>query len=279
MLDNTIGQVFEDRPFFSKEFVRKNKIKCLKGRYSTKSEMDVIRPNSDVYVYDFDKKGRLSREYKTAHKDTIVTLYEYDEKDNLILKRQSDQYGYHAYSYKYDNKRRVVEQEYRRDSNKSGDKINFQLNESFIITTEKFGYLDLSDSTYKKIYYNSADREYKTEFFYFDSDGYLKKQEGRLKNGAGSTKIRYAYDEKGRISTKQTEVLLTRKNVSKWEYEYDSFGNILALRYYRNGSWITEYQLLYNKKTMLLKGIITRDHATNFMMILQFKEVQFYSKN
>ena len=276
MLDNTAGQVFEEKPFFNQTFIAKNKIKSLKGTYSTKAQLDYIRPSSDIYVYEFDDKGRLSREYKTAFKDTIVTNYKYNDADQLILKRQSDQYGFHSYAYTYDDQGRILEQEYRRDSNKGLDKMNFELDETFIITTETFSYLDFSDSTYKKVYYNNAGREYKTEFFYHTWDGQLVKQEGKLRNGSGNSKVRFAYDEKGRISAKQSEVNLTKNNTSRWEYEYDEFGNVLALRYYRNGQWITEYQILYDKTTLFLTAIITRDHATNFMMILQFKEVFFY---
>ena len=271
-----MGQVFEDKPFFNEEFIARNKIKSIKGNYSTKAELDQIRPNTDIYVYDFDNKGRLIREYKTAFEDTIVITYEYDQNNRLSLKRQSDQYGFHSYTFKYDEKGRVIEQEYRRDSNKGSDKMNFNLDESYIITTEKFSYLDFSDSTYKKIYYNNAGFEYKTEFYYHTWDGQLIKQEGKLRNGSGNSKVRYSYDEKGRISGKQIEVNLTKKNVSRWEYEYDEIGNLLAVKYYRNGSWITEYQIVYERQTMFLSAIITRDHATNFMMILQFKDVDFY---
>ncbi|MCH2233086.1 MAG: hypothetical protein MK078_02450 [Crocinitomicaceae bacterium] len=276
MLDNTMGQVFEEKPFFNTEFIAKNRIRSIKGNYSTKATLDQIRPNSDIYVYDFDKEGRLIREYKTAFEDTIVVTYEYNEKNLLSLKRQSDQYGFHSYTFKYDEKGRIVEQEYRRDSNKNSDKMNFDLDESYIITTEKFSYLDYSDSTYKKVYYNNAGFEYKTEFYYHTWDGQLTKQEGKLRNGSGNSKVRYSYDAKGRISGKQEEVTLTKKNVSRWEYEYDEIGNLQAVKYYRNGSWITEYQIVYERQTLLLSAIITRDHATNFMMILQFKDVDFY---
>lgn len=276
MLDNTFTQSFEEKPVFNNEFIARNRIKKLTGYNSTKASMDFIRESADLIVYEFDMLGRVIREYKTAFGDTILIMYEYNNLNMITLKRQSDQYGYHTYVYDYDSKGRVVKQEYRRDSNRKNNKLNFVLDESFVITSEKFEYLDYNDSTYKKIYFNNAGKEYRYEFFYFDDQGYLLRQEARLKNGSGRSEVEYTYDDKGRLASKKTKVNLGNTSINLWEYEYDDLGNLLSLKYYRNRNYTTEYQVVYDKKTLFLKALLTRDHATNFITITKFEEVEFY---
>ena len=276
ILENTEGQTFGEKPNFVEDFVRRNKIKSIKGTFSTKAAMDYIRPNDDIYIYKFNQSGELTLEYKTQLGDTLVTIYLYDDRGNLTVLRKSDQYGFHSYHYKYDALNRIIYSEYRRDTNRGQDKLAFEPDQSLIVSTETFEYIELEGKNYKKIYYNNTGNIYKEEFFYFDENNYLIRQEGILKTGSGRTNTTYAYDEKGRLLEKYSESFVMGNYTSKYAYEYDEFGNILSLKYYRNGEYITEYQIMYYPETLLLLGIITRDHATNFMTILSFKEYVYF---
>ena len=114
------------------------------------------------------------------------------------------------------------------------------------------------------------------EFFYFDENGFLLRQEGRLKMGSGLTNTYYTYDQKGRVLEKRVEKSVMGNYTSKWTYEYDEHSNVLAQHYYKNDVYITENQIVYFQESFLIKAIITRDEATDFMTILQFVDYSHY---
>lgn len=275
MLDNSKGETFSEKPFFNVSFIKKNKIKEIKGYFSSKASMSGIQPSDDIYVYQFNRKGELTKEYKTAYGDTIVNQYSYDKSGNLIQIRTSDKYGFHSHLFKYDSINRIIAKEYRRDLNKSGDRINFELGKSFHISGETYSYEDTPIGL-KKYYYNSTGTVYQTEFFYRNEDGYLLKQDSKLKTGSGRSKTIYKYGDKGLMSEKSNETYLTRKTNSKTVFVYDEHQNVLAQHYYRNGDYITEFQIIYNNQTGLLSVILTRDVKTNFITILKLTDYSFY---
>jgi len=275
MLDNSKGMTFSEKPFFNTNFIKKNKIKRITGHYSAKAELSSITESANIYVYQFNKNGELIKEFKTKNNDTIVSQYRYDSFGNLIQIRKSDNYGFHSYHYKFDSLNRMIHQEYRRDITKSDDITKFDLDKSFYISSESYRYESTSIGM-KKQYYNSKDKIYKTEFFYRDKDGYLLKKDHQLKTGSGRGQTVYTYGDKGLISEKQTETYIIGKTTTKMKFEYDSFENVLAQHYYRNGIYLTEYQIIYDEKTMLLSAVLTRDVKLNFITILKLSNYSFF---
>jgi len=277
MLENKEGQTFGDKTNFVEDYVRLYKVHYIRGTFSTKAPLDIIRPNNDVYLYKFNELGELTLEYRTQLGDTLVTIYVYDERGNVIILRKSDQHGFHSYHYRYDDRNRIIYSEYRRDTNRGQNKLTFEPDETLIVSTETFEYIELEELNYKKIYFNESGISYKEEFFYFNEKKQLIRQEGMLKKGAGRTNVTYAYDENGRLLEKYSESSVMGNYTSKYAYEYDDLGNIMSLKYYRNGTYITEHQLMYFPETHLLQGIITRDHETNIMTILLLKDYVYFN--
>lgn len=275
MLDNTKGEAFGEKPFFNQNFIKKNKIKLIKGFYSTKTDLDVIRENPNTYVYEFNQDGQLVKEILTKFGDTIVSIYAYDKNNNLILIRKSDSYGFHSHHFEYNNENQLIKKEYRRDINKSGDKINFDLDKSYIISSETYTY-EITPIGLKKQYYNSQNILYQTEFFYRNEDGYLLKQESQLKTGAGRSQTEFKYGDKGLLIEKSSETFITQLVNTKFIFEYDENQNILAQHYYRNGEYQTEFQIIYERQTMLLSALLTRDVKTNFITIIKFSYYEFF---
>ena len=276
VLDNTNGKTFGETPFFNEDFIRRNKVKFMKGYYSTKADLDYIRNSKDVYYYEFNIKGQLITDYRTQNKDTIIAYYEYDDQGRLALMRKSDNGGFYAYYFRYDDAGNIIEKEFRRDLNKTGDKTNFQLDRTFIVSTEKFSYVNMEGKDFKKIYYNNIGKVYKEEFYYYNEFGNIKKQESRMKMGSGYSYTIYEYDFKGRVSKKRLEKHFAGNSKSEWVYEYDEHDNILAQHYYKQEKYISEHQIVYDETTFLLGAIIARDDETNFVTIIQFSDYGYF---
>ena len=275
MLDYSNGELFSEDPKFNAKFIKQNRIKSIKGYYSTKADYDRIRPTNNVYVYEFNNQGLLVKDYKIIRRDTIVRGYKYDLKHNIIELLQSDQYGMHAYHFYYDSLNRIIKKEYRRNENKTGNRIDFKIGKSYIISAQTYSY-ENAEVGLKKYYYNSLGKVYQTEFFYFDKNNYLYKQESRSLTGVGSAKTSYTYNSKGLLKEKVKETRLNKKNTSRLSIEYDNFDNIMAQHYYRNGAYKTEHQFVYNSSTLLLSALLSRDIETNVITILKFSNYTFF---
>ncbi|WP_070138376.1 hypothetical protein [Crocinitomix algicola] len=276
IIDNTEGKTFGDIPFFNEAFIKRNKVKSIKGNYASKAKMAYIKKSNDVYFYEFNALGQLIKDYRTQYGDTLINLYEYDSAGLLKTHRKSDNSGFQSYHYTYDNRGRIISKEFRKDINKVGDRLKFKLSKSYSVSIEKYSYEELSGQDYKKIYYNNSGRVYKEEFYYFNEDGYLLKEEGRLKMGSGLTSTTYEYDEMGRVQSKIVEKRVMGNYKSKWEYQYDEHSNVLAQHYYKDGEYKQEIQIVYMPESLLLKAFLYRDEGTDFMTILQFTEYEFY---
>ena len=276
MLSNLTGEVLEDMPFFNAAFIKENKVKSFKGHYSTKYDHDIIRPNNDAYVYEFDRLGQLVRKYKIHLGDTLLSTYIYDYKGNVLIHRESNKLGYYEHRYTYDNRNRVVKMELRREKEENLHKLSFELDESKTVAVEKYEYIPLEGMDYKKVCYNGADRVYRTEFYYFNSQQKLSKVESALYNGSGRTEVNYFYDNEGRLEEVKTISKANHAHITRKVFTYDDYGNTLSRHIYRNDKLITEDQLVYAEGTRLWKAVINRENAGAMLTILEFTNYQKY---
>lgn len=276
MLVNPQGEVLENMPFFNAEFIRKYKVKSFKGTYATKFDHDVIRPNNDAFVYEFDRLGQLVRKYRIMKGDTLLSTYIYDYKGNVLIHRETNKMGYYEYRYTYDTDNRITEMEVRRDVHTVQNKLSFELDEKATVAKEKYVYLALDGRDYKKTCYNGAGRIYRYEFYYFNSKGQLAKIESALHNGTGRTEVNYFYDIHGRVEEVKTISRATKTHVKRKVFVYDAAGNVLSRYIYRNDQLILEEQLVYEEDTTLLKAIISREAEQPMLTILEFKSYISY---
>ena len=87
---------------------------------------------------------------------------------------------------------------------------------------------------------------------------------------------RHEYNEKGYLSAIRTFTDQEETPREELVFLYDTFGNLTEKQLYRNGQYITEIEMLYNERSMLLTYVLTRDVATNFIMILGFKNPAYF---
>ena len=276
MIVNPKGEVLENTPFFNAEFVKSKNVRSIRGNYATKFDMDIIRPNEDAYVYEFDRLGQMVRQYKVHLGDTLINTYQYDYKGNITVHRESNKFGYHEYRYKYDQLNRLTEMELRRDKVSAYNKLSFELDQTKIVSTEKYEYIALDGKNYKRMCYNSAGRIYRIEFYYFDKKERLYKKESALHNGRNRMEVLYFYDKMNRIVELKTISKSTNPIITQKKFEYGENGELLSKKVFRDEKIISEEQLVYHEDTKLLKAIISRGAEHNKLTILKFDKYRKY---
>ena len=268
--------LFTDEPFFNAKFISKNKVKSITGSRSSKKVKDIIRTKGLDFYYEFNKEGLLTKQIATFliaenKKDTNIITYHYGASNRLDYIRKSDNYGYFSYHYKYDEINNLVNQTYCRDENMCDYKGDFYIRNQYVINTDSFSYERLSNTQLKKLYYNSYNKVYKEEFFYYNELGNLIEEYSKYIIGNKKSKITYEYDEKGRISNVVSVQNLNLNEKIKEVYIYDDLDNILEIKVYLNDKYKTSKQYLYDKKTMLLTAQLIQEVETEFVQIIQYK--------
>lgn len=274
MLDNRLGAAFTDKPFFNKEFILSNKIHKLNGQFTYKKPGEVMRATKYKYVYEFDSHGRLSASFETRKddgtSDTTWNMYRYSDADQLIEHKKGDGKGFTSIVFEYDNQQRIIKESYTREYIDSAGKSQRTILNSETMTYDNYG------NQIKKTRFNSYNLPYMYEFSYYNELGFLIAREERLIMTSVVTTYKYEYNEKGYVAAIRAVQTGSDMPFEEYIYEYDEHGNLLEKQIHRNGVYITEIEMIYNEKSKLLAYVLTRDVATNFIMIIGFKEYQFY---
>ncbi|HRP52247.1 MAG TPA: hypothetical protein PLI97_01925 [Fluviicola sp.] len=279
LLDNSRGLAFTDMPYFNTAFVKASKIKEIQGTYIFKKQGDIMRESKFVYVYNFDTLGNLVRQYQTAKgdlvTDTTVRFYDYTSDGRMVRKRISQKKGFLSTYYQYNEKGQVVKEEVYRDIDTTNSLLNPIIERSILWNTETMTY-DNYQGQFKKITFNNYGNPYLEEYAYYDSLGYLKKEEKIYTITRNKQTTLYTYSDKGWIQKlsvyKNTDTIPLSESI----FTYDAFGNMLSKLEYKNGVFTTEYQIVYSGLTGLLYSIIIREVSTNFISIIKFSEPSFY---
>lgn len=272
-------QLFDEDPFFNEKFIKINKIKSIKGSWSSKKVKDIIRKKNVDFYYEFDENGMLKQQYSTflsqnIKKDTSVIAYTYNNENKIIIKRKTDNNGFFSLTYDYDAKGNLLKETYAREENASNTKNDFSLKKQYIIKTDSFHYEQLSKSQEKITYYNSYGKSYKETFYYYDELGYLSEVYTKYLIGNKKSKITYKFNETGRLSERTTHADFNTNLIKKEEFIYDEIGNLMEIKTYENDEYKTSTQFLYDKN-MLMTAQLTKVIANEFLTIIQY-EYSFY---
>ena len=266
--------LFSDLPFFNMEFVKTNKIKSITGSISSKKVKDIIRSKGLDYSYQFNEDGTLKAQFssylKVGLKDSTLISYTYNDKGKIAITRKSDSYGYYSYHYSYDSLDKIILQTYCRDENKFESKNKFELTKNYIIVSDSFSYQKLSDTQFKKIFYNGYGKIFKEQTNIYNEYGYLIEEYAKFIIGNSKQKTTYEYDEKGRLSKKHFFSNIAENKKTTEVYNYDEIGNVLDIKYFDNDKHTSTKQFLYDQKTMLLTAQIIQEIESEFIQIIQY---------
>ena len=276
VLDNREGNAFTDKPFFNEQFVQQNKLKQLSGFYVYKKKGETMQSTKYKYVYDFDQQGHLISSFETCPddgtKDTIWNIYKYDERSRLIEHKKTDLEGFQVVSYNHDSLNRVVSEEFMREIYDEESGVSRLLS----FNKERLVYANYGDQT-KRTRFNNYELPYLDEFFNYNDLGYLVERIERIKMTSDVYTYFYEYNEKGKLSAIRKLGNKTDDYMEELTFKYDDLGNLSEKHIYKDGVFTTDIQIVYNSKSKLVSSIITRQVSTGFLMILRFKDFEFYN--
>jgi hypothetical protein len=274
MLDNREGNAFTDRPFFNQEFIRDNHIHRLNGVFTYKKPGEVMRQTEYKYVYEFDSLGRLVSSFETRKddgtQDTTWNKYFYSEKGEMTEHKKGDGKGFTSTTFEFDQEGRII-----RKSNVREYLDSLGQMQRTVLNSESMSYQQY-ENQYKRTVYNSYGLPYMEEICRYNELGYLIEREERLIMTSTVTTYKYDYTNNGYIASIAGYRYGEEIPVEETKFVYDDHGNLLDKHIYRSGQYITEFEMLYNDKSKLLTYVLTRDVSTNFIMILGFKDYEFF---
>lgn len=274
VLDNRNGEAFTDEPFFNEAFIQTNKLKKLKGEFQYMKHGDGLRSTDFKYVYEFDDKGRLISTFETRTDDGSVDTswhkYEYNNLDHLVKHSKTDMEGFQTVKYTRDSVGRVLTEEFIRDIDSAGVVVR-----SLTFNKESIKYFDYDLQT-KRTRYNNYDLPYLDEYFNYNDLGYLVERIERIKMTGTVYSFSYEYNEQGKLSAIRKSSNKDEGYLEELTFKYDELGNLVEKHIYKNGVFTTDIQIIYSSKTKLLQSVLTREVATDFMMILRFRDYEFF---
>jgi hypothetical protein len=275
MINNLSGDAFTDKPFFDRDFIKRNRIKSIEGQYSRKKDGDIVRPTNDFLKYTFDTTGNLCSTFQVRSdfekKDTVFNFYIYNDKNLLITHRKTEGSGLTAYHYQYDSLNRIISVEQKRDI----INLNGEVLSSISINKETMKYFK-NQTGFKKVTYNNYGLPYMEEYESWDSDGYKLEELQRLRMGSGEYRKKFFYNEKGLLSSQAIFYNDKELAVHESQFKYDNFGNVIEKKYFKDGVFMGELQIVYDNKTQLLGSTIEKLAGNNFMVILRLTDIRFY---
>ena len=279
MINNESGQIFTETPFFNEKYIRSVKLKSITGTISSKKELGAIKSSGKKEAYIFNEKGNLTIHYlssKTKNKpDTTFTFYEYNLKNENTIFRVSDSYGFYSYSKKYNDLGKLINKTYSREKNASKSKMNFKLEEKYVIFQESYLY-ENKDSIIEVTTLNSNGRPYQRQIYYYDSFNYLFKIHTRLLISNITKYEKYTYNDRGFLKSIQYFNNENETPIKELRYDYDEWGNVTFMDEYKDNVRVIHKELLYDPSTLILKTILSQDLVSNLITIIKYKP-EFYN--
>ena len=279
MINNESGQIFTETPFFNEKYIRSVKLKSITGTISSKKELGAIKSSGKKEAYIFNENGNLTVHYmssKTKNKpDTTFTFYEYNLKNENTIFRVSDSYGFYSYSKKYNDLGKLINKTYSREKNASKSKMNFKLEEKYVIFQESYLY-ENKDSIIEVTTLNSNGRPYQRQIYYYDSFNYLFKIHTRLLISNSTKYEKYTYNDRGFLKSIQYFNNENETPIKELRYDYDEWGNVTFMDEYKDNVRVIHKELLYDPSTLILKTILSQDLVSNLITIVKYKP-EFYN--
>jgi hypothetical protein len=275
---NQEGEAFGLLPFFNDSIIQGQHIKTIEGFYTYKKGSEAFKPSSDIFRYRFNESGQLIASLevlqKGTTKDSIFHHYAYSPDGKLSLHRFSAYGGALSEHYTYDTLGRLTVVALYRDVY---DHRKDSLISSVKMRTETLRYHQDKPQDYTR--YNNYQRPYIEVTKSFDNEHYLKSIFSYYRISQNSERTDFKYDQNGLLSNKATFIDSLASPKDEWRYRYDQWGNLIEMHRFENGTFLTDYQIVYDYKTGFLGSVIKKDVRTEQFSILRFTNYTYFPKH
>jgi YD repeat-containing protein len=274
---NQDGEAFSTVPFFNAELIAAQHIKTIDGFYTYKKGNEAFKPSPDTYRYRFNAVGQLIASMEVLNKgtakDSIFHHYAYHPDGQLSMHRFSAYGGALSEHYTYDSLERLVSVVLYRDIY---DHKKDTLVSSVKMRAETLHYHKDQAADYTR--FNNYQRPYLEVGNTFDAQHFLSSKTAYYRISQTSETTQYTYNQIGLLATKATFMDSTKVAKEEWRYRYDQWGNLIEMHKYENGTFMHDYQIVYDYKTGFLGSIIKKDLKSDQMSILRFTAYTYYPK-
>lgn len=274
---NQEGEAFSQAPFFNPELIAAAHIKTIEGTYTYKKGSEGFKPSTDSYRFRFNLHGQLIATMeilqKGGVKDSIFHHYAYTPDGQLSMHRFSAYGGAMSEHYAYDSIHRLISVTLYRDVY---DHRKDTLLSSIKMRTETLRYHQGQKADYTR--YNNYQRPYLEVSQVLDANQFLQTKKAYYRISQTNETSQYSYDQNGLLATMANYIDDNKVAKEEWRYRYDQWGNLIEMHCYQNGSFTTDYQIVYDYKTGFLGSLIKKEINSDAMSILRFTNYTYYQK-
>jgi hypothetical protein len=272
IIDNRLGNAFEDEMYFNQEFLWQNKIKKITGTWSIKRPNRPIEPRPDIFVYHFSTVGLLEQLDKITSVlhlvDTLSIEFKRNDLGEVELRTEKGNKGFYTKKFIYNKEGKVERLDFGKSENISTEKGKLVPGQSITINSESFQYKDINASSIMKSCYNNYGLLYSHITTTKNDLGYLVSEKEEVVMSNRFTTKSYEYNEKGWMQS-ITWDNIDPTQIKKHQFYYDSLGNLLKLEKYKGKEMIQEIEVLYTE-TMLIEALLDHDVRSHDIQIIKF---------
>lgn len=270
---NQDGEAFGNIPFFNSELIAAQHIQTIGGFYTYKKANAAFVASADRFSYRFNTLGQLIASLQIIQKDTTFHHYAYHPNQQLSMHRFAAYGGALCEHYTYDSLQRITSVTLYRDN------YNHQkdtLLSSIKMRTETLRYHGGQVADYTR--FNNYQRPYLEVSKTFDSTQLLRSSSSYFRISQTNETTKYTYNQTGLLAGKATFIDSLTNAKEEWRYRYDQWGNLIEMHQYENGTFVYNYQIVYDYKTGFLGSLIKKEQQTDNMRILRFTDYTYYPK-
>ena len=264
-----------DALLFNERFIARNRVTDITGERMIKRDGQPMRTEPARYLYRFDEAGRMTYANNSfgtpgSGRDTTSTTYTYDSEGRVNDRLKNDLAGHFRYRIEYGPDGRPARETYVRIENLGPDRYQLVPGATTEISDEHFRYNTISDTCWRKTYFNYLDLPYREETFTKNKLGYVTSIEDRYLISERRSRITFTYDEQGRLASRTDQRDVTKADTVKRTWTYDTAGNVLTMELWHGDRQKHREEFMYEEQTMLLKARLRKDMETGNIHVIKY---------
>ena len=272
LIDNRIGNAFNEEMFFSQQFLWMNKIRSITGVVSLKRPGKPIEQRPDITVFRFNEVGLMTRmDRVTSVKNLIDSLtikFKRNDLGSIELREETGTRGYYSTGFVYDDQGRLIRVEYGTAENISTVKNKLEPGRTIAINSESLIWNEQENGVVRKSVYNNYGLHYSNWTITKNPKGFVESEVEELIMSGRTKSKTYTYNEHGWIARIETSDNMSSSKKAQ-SFIYDSLGNVQKVEYFEGNKMTREIEVIYSS-TMLVEAFLDHSIESGDILITKF---------